>query len=161
MERWVVNASPLICLAKAGLSDFLLKLPDEIIVPNAVNEEIQAGRSGDPARAELASGKFPTTEISADPAILSWDLGKGETAVLSYALSNPGWTAIIDDQAARKCARSFSIPIKGTLAVVILAKKQGLIPSAVDAMRSLQAAGLRVDEEVIRIALKQTVGENW
>ena len=81
--------------------------------------------------------------------------------MLFYALSNPGWTAIIDDQAARKCARSFSIPLKGTLAVMILAKKQGLIPSAVDAMRSLQAAGLRVDEEVIRIALKQTVGENW
>ena len=36
MERWVVNASPLICLAKAGFSDFLLKLPDETIVPNAV-----------------------------------------------------------------------------------------------------------------------------
>jgi predicted nucleic acid-binding protein len=161
MERWVVNASPLICLAKAGFSDFLLKLPDEIIVPNAVKEEIQAGQSGDPARAELASGKFPTKEISASPEILSWDLGKGETAVLSYALSNPGWIAIIDDQAARKCARSFSIPIKGTLAVVILAKKQGLIPSAADVMRSLQAAGLRVDEEVIRTALKQTVGENW
>jgi predicted nucleic acid-binding protein len=161
MERWVVNASPLICLAKAGFSDFLLKLPDEIIVPNAVNEEIQAGQSGDPARAELASGKFPTKEISADPEILSWDLGKGETAVLSYALSNPGWIAIIDDQAARKCARSFSIPIKGTLAIVILAKKHGLIPSAADVMRSLQAAGLRLDEEVIRTALKQTVGENW
>jgi len=91
MERRVVNASPLICLTKVGFSDFLLKLPNEIIGPNAVKEEIQAGRSGDPARAELASGKFPMTEISADPAILSWDLGKGETAVLSYALSNPGW----------------------------------------------------------------------
>ena len=48
MERWVVNASPLICLAKAGFSDFLLKLPDEIIVPNAIKEEIHAGQLGDP-----------------------------------------------------------------------------------------------------------------
>jgi predicted nucleic acid-binding protein len=161
MERWVVNASPLICLAKAGFSDLLLKLPDEIIIPSAVMEEIQAGQSGDPAQAALASGKFPMKEVPVKPEILAWDLGKGESAVLSYALSNPGWIAIIDDLAARKCARSFSIPLKGTLAVVILAKKQGLVTSARDIMRSLQAAGLRLDEEVIRTALNQTVGETW
>ena len=161
MERWVVNASPLICLAKAGFSDLLLKLPDEIIIPSAVMEEIQTGQSGDPAQAALASGKFPMKEVPVKPEILAWDLGKGESAVLSYALSNPGWIAIIDDLAARKCARSFSIPLKGTLAVVILAKKQGLVTSARDIMRSLQAAGLRLDEEVIRTALNQTVGETW
>ena len=43
MERWIVNASPLICLAKAGNLDLLLKLPDEVIVPSVVVEEIQAG----------------------------------------------------------------------------------------------------------------------
>ena len=161
MERWVVNASPLICLAKVGFSELLLKLPDEIIIPRAAMEEIQAGQSGDPAQAVLASGKFPVGEVPVKPEILAWDLGKGESAVLSYALSNSGWIAIIDDLAARKCARSFSIPFKGTLAVVILAKKQGLVTSAADIMRSLQAAGLRLDEEVIRTALKQTVGETW
>lgn len=160
-ERWVVNASPLICLAKAGYADLLLKLPDEIIVPHAVFEEIQAGPPGDPAQAILATGTFEVIKIPAAPEILAWDLGKGETAVLSYALSKPGWIAIIDDRAARKCARSFSLPIKGTLAVVILAKKHGLVASAVDVMRSLQAAGLRLDDVVIRTALKQTVGEDW
>ena len=134
MERWVVNASPLNCLAKIGFSDLLLKLPDEIIIPSAAMEEIQAGQSGDPAQAALAFGKFPVREVPVKPEILAWDLGKGESAVFSYALSNSGWIAIIDDLAARKCARSFSIPFKGTLAVVILAKKQGLVTSAADIM---------------------------
>jgi predicted nucleic acid-binding protein len=156
-----LNASPIICLAKAGYSDLLLKLADEIIVPQTVAEEIQAGHLGDPAEQILATGKFPMAEILAMPEILAWDLGKGETAVLSYALANQTWTAIIDDQAARKCARSFSIPVKGTLAVVILAKKRGLVGSAADVMRSLQAAGLRLDDDLIRIALKQTVDEEW
>jgi predicted nucleic acid-binding protein len=49
---------------------------------------------------------------------MAWDLGAGETAVLSYALANSGWTAVVDDNAARKCARSFAISAKGTLAVV-------------------------------------------
>ena len=115
----------------------------------------------DPAQLVLATGKFPITEISALPVNLAWDLGKGETAVLSFALTNPGWTAIMDDRAARKCAKSFSLPFKGTLAVVIQARKLGLVDSAVDVMRSLQVAGLRLDDEVIRAVLSQTVGEVW
>lgn len=64
------------------------------------------------------------------PELAAWDLGAGETAVLSYALANPGWVAILDDGAARKCAVTFGIAVRGSLAVVILAKKRGLIPQA-------------------------------
>jgi predicted nucleic acid-binding protein len=52
-------------------------------------------------------------------------------------------------------------PVKGTLAVVILAKQRGLVPSAAQLLRSLQAAGLRLDEQIIRAALGRTVGEEW
>jgi len=141
--------------------DLLLKLADEIIIPQSVAEEIQTGHLGDPAEQILANGKFPVAEILAIPEILAWDLGKGETAVLSYALTNPGWTAIIDDRAARKCAMSFSIPIKGTLAVVILAKKHGLVDSAADVLRPLQAAGIRLDNQMIRDILKKMTNEDW
>jgi len=95
------------------------------------------------------------------PQVLAWDLGQGETAVLSLALSEPGWTAILDDRAARKCANSLAIPVKGTLAVVILAKQRGLIPSAAEVLRALQAAGLRLDTQVIRSALERGAGETW
>ena len=93
--------------------------------------------------------------------MLAWDLGDGETAVLSYALANHGWTAILDDRAARKYALSFSIPYKGTLAIVILARKHNIIPSAAASLHSLQSAGLRLDDEVIRAALRNLVGEEW
>jgi predicted nucleic acid-binding protein len=42
IERIVVNASPLICLFKSGLSDILPSLFSEIIVPDKVHEEITA-----------------------------------------------------------------------------------------------------------------------
>ena len=45
MDRWVINASPLICLAKAGYLDLIFKLPDELVVPSAVVEEIRAGQA--------------------------------------------------------------------------------------------------------------------
>ncbi|HCA96836.1 MAG TPA: DUF3368 domain-containing protein, partial [Cyanobacteria bacterium UBA9226] len=37
------------------------------------------------------------------PEVAAWDLGKGESAVLSFALKNSGFVAIIDDRAARRC----------------------------------------------------------
>jgi predicted nucleic acid-binding protein len=161
MDRWVINASPLICLAKAGYADLLLKLPGEAVIPQAVVDEIQAGQAGDPARKVIDGGEFSIATVTASAEILAWDLGKGETAVLSYALAHSGCTTIIDDRAARKCALSFSIPFKGTLAVVILAKKRGLISSAAEVMRALQTAGLRLEDDVIRAALQQSAGEDW
>ena len=160
-EYWVPNASPVITLARAGYEDLLLQLSDETVIPEAVVTEIEAGPTNDPARRVLATGKFSVVETSRRAEILTWDLGHGETAVLSYALTNQNWTAILDDRAARTCARSYSIKHKGTLAVVIMAKQRGLIASAADVMRSLQSAGLRLDDDVIRQALKLTTGEDW
>jgi len=49
-DGWVVNASPLIALAHAGKLELLDKLPSELVVPEAVVEEILAGPD-DPGRA--------------------------------------------------------------------------------------------------------------
>ena len=160
-ERWVLNASPVICLERAGLGYLLMALTEEVRVPQAVADEIAAGPEGDPAIQAMASGQFKVVNVEPAPEILAWDLGRGETAVLSYALMNPDWTVILDDRAARKCAMSFSIPHKGTLAVVILAKKREIIPSAATALRALKSAGLRLEDDVIRAALLRTVGEEW
>lgn len=68
---------------------------------------------------------------------------------------------IVDDAAARKCARSFSLPMKGTLAVILLARQRGLIRSAAELLVSLQQAGFRLDDRVIRDALAHITGEHW
>ena len=160
-ERWVLNASPLIVLARVGQEHLFHTLADEVVVPRAVAVEIEAGPVDDPARQVIASGYFAIVDAAPVPEILAWDLGAGETAVLSYALREPGWTVILDDAAARKCARSFGLQLKGTLAVVILARQHGVIPSATDVLRSLLNVGFRLDENAIREALSRTVGERW
>lgn len=161
-EKWVVNASPLIVLGKVGQLDLLTKLPQRIVVPAAVVTEVLAGPEGDAARLAVQTKMFSkVTTPTIVPELAAWDLGAGETSVLAYALAHPGWVAILDDGAARKCAKTFGIPMKGTLAVVILAKKRGLIPSSAKVLHAIQEAGLRLDEGLIRIVLKQTVGEDW
>jgi predicted nucleic acid-binding protein len=95
------------------------------------------------------------------PELLARDLGKGETSVLTYALANAEWVVVLDDAAARRCARSFSLTMIGTLSVVILAKQHGLIESAAQVLRTLRGANFRLDDRVIREALARTVGEEW
>ena len=48
-ERWVVNASPLIVLAKINQQQLLRQLATELVVPEAVSAEIEAGPAYDPA----------------------------------------------------------------------------------------------------------------
>lgn len=161
-DLWVVNASPLIVFGKIGQLDILTRLPMEIVVPQAVANEVVAGPENGAARLAIEDNVFhlveteePTSELAA------WDLGSGETSVLSYALANPGWTAILDDGAARKCAVTFGIKVKGTLAIVILAQKRGLIPQAKHVLHTMQEVGMRLDEKTIRRALKETLDEDW
>jgi predicted nucleic acid-binding protein len=64
----------------------------------------------------------------------------------------------LDDLAARKCARSLGIPIRGTVGVFLLAKQRGIIPAAAPLLEKLIAAGMRFEKRWLDQAL-QLVGE--
>jgi predicted nucleic acid-binding protein len=157
---WVVDASPLILLANVGCEYLFTELADDVVVPQAVAREVRAGPRNDRAR-QLVTRRFWRTASTppAPASLLAWDLGAGETAVISYTLANPGWTAILDDAAARRCAKAFDVPIKGTLAIVLLAKQRQMIPSARSLLLQLRSIGFRIDETLLAAALA-AVGEN-
>jgi len=158
----VVNASPVIALARVGQVELLMRLPEQVVIPQADAQELRNAPKDDPARRVVESGLFKIVRTPApSPEILAWDLGKGETAVLSYAHAHPGWVSILDDGAARRCARSLSLTFMGTLSVVILAKQQGMIESAAQVLYNLRSNGFRLDDNVIREALARTVKETW
>jgi predicted nucleic acid-binding protein len=162
IDLWVVNASPLIVLGKIGQLDLLTQLPKDIVVPSAVADEIKAGPENDAARLAIEARMFRLVDVQEPtPELAAWDLGLGETAVLSFALENSNWTAILDDSAARKCAITFGVDVKGSLAIVILARKRGLVPLVKPLLRTMQEVGLRLDDKTIRQVLKESVGEDW
>ncbi len=59
-----------------------------------------------------------------------WDLGRGEFEAIAWAYQHSGHGAILDDLAARKCARSLEIPMHGLVGLILMAKKRGLAPAA-------------------------------
>lgn len=160
-EVWIANASPVIVLAKAGYLELLKELASELVLPEAVVAEILAGPADDPARQAVQGGWGLRSAPKSVPSdLVEWGLGPGETAVLALALERAPCTAVLDDAAARTCAKAFGIPMIGTLGVVLRAKKRGLIPLAADVLKGIRAAGLHLDDRTIRLALGR-LGEAW
>lgn len=162
-DLWVVNASPIITLAKAGYLHLLDQLA-AILVPEAVVREIDAGPDSDPARRALKEGWGARSAPRELPeSVLEWGSAPERAQSLPFASKIAGEPpySILDDAAARRCARTLSVPILGTLAIVLRAKQAGLISSASQVAVALIQAGLRLDDETLRKALERGAGEPW
>ena len=66
--------------------------------------------------------------------------------------------AIIDDLAGRKCATCLKIPVRGTLGIVMTAKKRGIVPQARPVIEHLIRSGLYLSSQILDEALKR-IGE--
>ncbi|MGB0564173.1 MAG: DUF3368 domain-containing protein [Spirulinaceae cyanobacterium] len=159
-ELPVVNASPLIYLSKAGLSELLQLLSPRIRVPQAVATEIQQRGTLDvTARLIDTTDWLEVVETPEIPAIIqAWDLGQGESAVLAWAYLHQGGEAIVDDLAAWRCAAALEIPVRGTLGLVLVAKQRGEIGEARSVLMQLRQVGMYLSDGVLNRALA-LVGE--
>jgi predicted nucleic acid-binding protein len=155
-RKWVVNASPVILLADVGHVKLLTTLCPTLVIPETVAKEIHAGPYEDTAQRWLNSAgqKYIHPVQSTDVTIAGWDLGAGESAVLTWAHSHQEYEAILDDRAARDCAVTLNIPVRGTLGVVLLAKRAGLIPQVRPVFDLIVEAGLRITPDVLQTALR-------
>ncbi len=157
---WVINASPIIVLAKVGYLDLLFSESRTAVVPLSVVDEISKGPPSDPARQILEANYFNTISVTPDPDVLQWGLGSGETEVISHA-RQVGAVAILDDRAARTAANVLGVRVMGTLGVVLLARRENRISDAVSVLMTIRRHGLRLSDEVIRTGLAKTTGETW
>lgn len=159
-EAPVINASPLIYLAHADLIHLLEVAGPSIRVPHAVVAEIKQRGPDDPTVRALREAPWiqETETVEAHPRVRPWNLGPGETAVLSWAASHPGCTAIIDDLAGRRCAELLGIPLIGTLGIVLRAKTLGRVTAARPLVQKLREKGMYLSDRVLDAALK-LVGE--
>ncbi len=119
--------------------------------------EVEAGPDSDPARQWLAAaGRVYVRPGVIDPAVAGWDLGRGDSEVLSWAVRNPGFEAILDDLASRNCAIALSIPVRGTLGVLLLAKKRGLLTDSTQILDQLQQTGMYIKPEILEALRRLT-----
>ena len=144
-DVWVVNASPLIALDRVGCIHLLGQLANEVVLPEAVIAEVAAGPR---ALGTAQLGRYRSVVAGAIHAVVAaWDLGAGETEVVSWAASQSNSIAILDDRAARRCAAALGVSTMGTLRVLLDAKKAGLIPSVAPLVDGLKRSGIHLSDK--------------
>lgn len=140
--------------------DFLQILSPKIIVPQAVATEIQAyGNTDVTAQMLVQTDWLVVTKTPTIPAVIqSWDLGVGESEVLSWGYHHPNTEVIIDDLGARCCAQALEIPVRGTLGLVLTAKQRGVISEARPVLEQLRLSRMYLSERLMNQVL-MSVGE--
>jgi len=119
----VSNASPIIALDEIGRLSLMQQLFGTVLIPPAVAVEVAPSVTLPPWIEQRAL----TQAIG--PMVLRASLGPGESETISLALEARAGLAILDDRPARRLALALSIPIIGTLGLLLAAKKRKLLPA--------------------------------
>jgi len=158
-QRLVLSdASPLIALALVERLDLLRSLFGEISITEIVKAEV-LGDGSKPGTASIAAAvqaawlrvipdAWPLPQFPA--------LDEGEASILRAAINlGVPCLVLIDERAGRAVAKELGVAMAGTVGLIVLAKKRGLIPSARAAFAELLEKDFRIGAEMIRAALVQ------
>ncbi len=156
-ERLVTNTGPLIALTKANALDVAGRLPFEIICPQQVRAELDAGRAEGYDRIQPS---WLTIEPLQRPLelIARVTLGAGEAAVIQLALEQGIQRVCIDERRGRRTANAVGLQVAGTLGLLLRAKTEGIIPTIRPYIERLVQAGDWYHPDLIRRVL-QGAGE--
>ena len=87
--------------------------------------------------------------------VTAWGLGAGESSVISLVETLPGSIAVLDDLAARRCAGALRLHVVGTLGLLLMAKKSGIIPAVTGPLDAIVSAGLFIAPKHLADVRKQ------
>ncbi len=152
----ISNTSPLFYLHRLRRLDLLQKLYRRIAVPEAVVNELKAGRDQGEDAPDVADYDWIEVRTVRTPILvrLITDLGTGEAQVLALALEEPDCLVILDDRLAREVARLQNLRVTGTAGVILKAKQEGYIPAVAPLLDRLLQLDFRLSDTVKANILK-------
>lgn len=158
-EVVVADAGPLIALARL---DALHLLP-ALFSRAWVTETVLAECCADSARPECAAIRDAIAAgqlgVRPDPTgHPAWTVDPGEASAIAAALELSAGV-VMDDRAGRRLAGRLGLPVVGTLGVLVLAKRAGLVAEIRPWVETLVASGYYLADGVIEDALRW-VGES-
>jgi len=158
----VSNASPLINLARIGKLDLLRELYGELVVPEAVWQEVVVQGAGQPGADEVEAAAWIKRHAVTNRSLvhaLQQDLDAGEAEAIALASEIQAELLLMDEHLGRETARHLGLRYVGLIGVLIQAKRKGLIGAIgphLDALRNV--AGFRVTDS-LHLRVLQDEGE--
>ena len=125
----IADTTPLNYLCLIGRQELLHQLFGQVIIPQAVFDELCANKTPDVVRQWVASRplwiEVKSVTLLPDLTLMRLDLGERQAILLAQELHAD--LLIADDRAARNEATKRNLPAAGTLGVLELAAEKGLI----------------------------------
>jgi predicted nucleic acid-binding protein len=161
MRLIVADTNPLFYLLSIGHIDLLPQLFERVLVPDAVYKELCHPAAPKPAR-EWVEALPPWMEVmsvhSIDDVALQ-SLGAGERAAITLAIALCADLILIDERKGTAVALSKGLDVTGTLGVLRLAARRGLVNLA-EAFEQLKRTNFRYRQEVLDAILRQEADHN-
>jgi predicted nucleic acid-binding protein len=125
-----------------------------VFIPRAVADEVAAPDVNNPVRL-TAFPWLTIREVTSVPEAAAAGLDPGEAEAIALAAELKASTLVMDERKGRARATQLGLPVTGTLAVVVQAKRLKLIPSARSVMNELTASGFRAAPALVAAMLVQ------
>jgi predicted nucleic acid-binding protein len=142
MDKIIISdISCLIALSNIGMLHILKDLFEEVLITPEVNDEF-GNQLPNWIIVSQAKNKLKQTEIENK-------LDKGEASSIALALEIPSSTLIIDEVKGRNIAKNLNIEIIGTIGIIILAGKKGIVNDVISIVLKLVNNGFRLSNEIV------------
>lgn len=158
----VLDASPLITLARIGSLAFLRQLADQVIIPEAVCMESVSRASGRPGSAEIAQAEWiarKPVQNQADVMRLRARLGWGEAEAIVLAREIHADAVVLDDATARQLAEQEGCRVVGLLGLLIEGKQRGLLVAVKPLLDAMRHGGFFISNDLYTTILRQATEE--
>ncbi len=147
----IADAGPIIGFARIGRLDLLRQVVGELVIPDAVYEELVSRGRQRPGAAEVERGGWiqskPVTDQAAVAQLpVALHAGEREAIVLAQELNAQ---LLIDEQRGQNIATMRRLEVIGALRVLAEAKQLGVIDRARPLVNALLAAGYWIDEALL------------
>ena len=136
----VSDTTPISELAKVNNLDLLPKLFGKVTITQGVFDELQVG--------EHPAAKLVQNLSWLEVATVDNQQVVKESEAIALAEEIGASQLLIDEKAARKVAMARKLPLIGTVGVLLLAKRRGVLASVKDVLDEMQAQGMRISDRL-------------
>lgn len=151
----VCDSSPIIALALCGQLELVDKLFNDILIPREVyNESTKEGKESTPIIQKWAAGKVIEVTDRLKVNIFTETLDKGEAEAIALYFEKSADYLLIDEKKGRKTAIENGIKVIGSLGVLIMAKRKGLLQSIKPSLDILRHSSTRISDFLYEQALR-------
>lgn len=150
----VSDAGPIIHLSLVRLLGLIPALYGQILVPDLVYSEVVTDGDVLPGSAELREAKWIEV-VSHEPGaplfqLLRAQLDPGEAAAIWLAVARKPALVLSDDRPARLMAEQLGLSVRGTLGILVEAKRRGEIAEVAPIVTELRSKGVWLSDELVQ-----------